>query len=76
MSQADQMWANEGGIMVRFERVPDSCGDAALGYVAISIIECSGREHKVLAEATLSDWRWQRAIQAMSPVASGTRRAE
>lgn len=67
MSQADQIWANEGGIMVRFERVTDACGAAALGNVTISIRDCSGREEKVLAEATLTDWRWGRAVKAMMP---------
>ena len=67
MSLRDQIWANEGGIMVRFERATDSCGAAALGYVQISIIECSGREEKVLATATLTDWRWKRAVAAMKP---------
>jgi hypothetical protein len=63
MSQMDQIWANEGGIMVRFERARDACGAASLGYVTISIIEQA--TDKVLAEATLTDWRWQRAVKAM-----------
>jgi hypothetical protein len=68
MAKMDQIWANEGGIMVRFERASDACGAAGLSYVTISILDCSGREPTVLAEATLTDWRWKRAVAAMQPV--------
>lgn len=71
MSKLDEIWANEGGLMIRFERATDACGAASLGYVTISIVECSGREEKVLAEATLTDWRWQRAVQSMAPEGTG-----
>ncbi len=52
--QMDQIWANEGGIMVRFMRDAD---------VVISIIEQSS--DRVLASATLTGWRWDRAVAAM-----------
>lgn len=55
----DQIWADEGGVMVRFERATND-------GVTIQIREVSGREQRVLAEATLGNWRWDRAVSAMA----------
>lgn len=57
--RADQVWANEGGVMVRF--------DAIGSEVCITILDVSGREPKELATATLGGWRFDRAVKAMRP---------
>jgi hypothetical protein len=62
---ADQVWAEEGGIMVRAERVG--------GRVAITIMDVSGGGNRPLATATLGGWRWDRLVAAVAdaPAAPG-----
>lgn len=56
---ADQVWAEEGSVMVRFDRV------GVGGQVVITILDVSGREDREIAHATLGGWRWDRVVKAL-----------
>jgi hypothetical protein len=59
IERTDQVWADEGCLMVRF--------DALGASVCITILDVSGREPKEMARATLGGWRFDRAVKCMRP---------
>lgn len=57
---ADQIWADEPNVMIRFELQSN-------GGVRIKILDVTTNHEKELAVATLGSWRWDRANKAMRP---------
>lgn len=55
----DVVWADEGGVMVRFERMPHN------GGVRVTII----KDDVAAATAGIGDWRWERIVRAMAALA-------
>lgn len=58
----DQIWADEPGLMIRFERFQQAA-TRNVG-VRITIVDTTQGD-KELAQATLAGWRWERAVKAM-----------
>lgn len=55
----DEVWAEEGGIAIRFRRKVN-------GGVIVTILDCSsGIDRTPLAQATVSSWRWDRVVRAV-----------
>jgi hypothetical protein len=61
MKACDSVWANEGGVQVFFTRTDHN-------FVEIRVVENYGEPSaKEVNRVTLTNWRWERIVNAMKP---------